>query len=183
MPTAPGCHPCGRTPLLRLIAGCLLAVCLTAAAEARSAMEALSRGLTYPIEAVPYCTSPDALGTLVTMRQSGDLDTVPAGCTSPTDAAFAQEFRGFIPDHKVTGLSVREKLVHPNRFGRYPCPEPPGSAPATCEVRVFRAGFVAGNLVGADSSRTPAYIEVGYGIEVVDPKSGDLVFQPLTGSR
>jgi hypothetical protein len=104
---------------------------------------------------------------------------LPTGCFSPGAAKFSGEFKGFIPDHKVSGVTVPEKLITPNRCGRSTCKDPDTGAAVNCTLRIIQSGFLAGTLVGADSSRTTAFIEVGYGIEVSDPLSGDLQFAPL----
>ncbi len=145
--------------------------------------EVLARGQVYVIPALTYCTSGDAGGALARLRQDGDLSGLPPGCFHPDAADFAARFKGFIPDHKVSGMAVMERLSQPNRFGRSPCPDPATGTPTLCVVRVIRSGFIAGTFIGPGGTRTPAFIEVGFGIEVADPQSGSLQFAPLDTSR
>ncbi len=163
----------------------LLGVALAgpAVARMRTATEALTKGQSYMLPDVTYCAGQDALGALVDLRHAGDLDRLPPGCFSPNDARFAAAFKGFIPDHKVSGLTVPEKLSHPNRFGQYKCSDAVTGASINCDVHVIRSGFVAGTLLGTNGARIPAFIEVAYGIEVIDPRSGDLQFEPLAGPK
>jgi hypothetical protein len=162
-------------PLLLLIQAAPL---LAPAALARG-VEAMAKGRSYSLPPVIFCTGRDALAGLVDRRRAGDLDSLPSGCFSAAATAPAARFTGFIPAYKVSGLSVREKLTRPNRHGRFTCPDPATGGSVSCTVWIVRTGFIAGMLVGADSSKTPAFIEVGYNIEVVDPQTGDLQFAPL----
>jgi hypothetical protein len=160
-----------------------MAVAAPAAAQARTATEALAKGQSYVLPAMTYCAGQDALDALVELRHAGDLDRLPPGCFSPNDAQFAIAFKGFIPDHKVAGLKVPEKLSHPNRFGQNKCTDAGTGASINCDIHVIRSGFVAGTLVGANGAKVPAFIEVAYGIEVIDPRSGDLQFAPLAAQK
>jgi hypothetical protein len=74
---------------------------------------------------------------------------------------------------------VPEKLANLNRYGKSTCMDPDTGAAINCTMRIIKSGFIAGTFVGADSSRTTAFIEVGYGVEVIDPRSGELQFAPL----
>ncbi len=151
---------------------------LAQAAMARG-VEAMAKGRSYLLPPVIVCTGKDALGALIDRRRAGDLDSLPSGCLSAAATAPGARFTGFIPAYKVSGLSVREKLTRPNRHGRFTCPDPATGGSVSCAVWIVRTGFIAGVLVGSDASRTPAFIEVGYNIEVVDPQTGDLQFSPL----
>lgn len=162
------------TLLLLILIGPLLGP----AAMARG-VEAMAKGRSYSLPPVTFCTSKDALDTLIDRRRAGDLDSLPTGCLSAIATGPAARFTGFIPAYKVSGLSVREKLTRPNRHGRFTCPDPATGGSINCTVWIVRTGFIAGVLVGSDASRTPAFIEVGYNIEVVDPQTGDLQFAPL----
>jgi len=153
------------------------------AAHARTATEALTKGQNYVFPALTYCAGQGSLDALVELRHAGDLDSLPPGCFSLNDTRFAAAFKGFIPDHKVSGLTVPEKLSHPNRFGQNKCADAVTGASITCDVHVIRSGFVAGTLVGANGAKIPAFVEVAYGIEVVAPHSGDLQFAPLAGPK
>jgi hypothetical protein len=167
----------------RMVSRLLLGVSVLCALGANAAMargvEALTKGESYAVPAVAYCTNADALHALVDIRHSGDLDTLPSRCFRPGAAKFSAEFKGFIPDHKVSDITVPEKLITPNRYGRSTCTDPDTEVAVKCTLRIIQSGFLAGALVGADSSRTTAFIEVGYGIEVSDPHSGDLQYAPL----
>jgi hypothetical protein len=167
----------------RMVNRILLGVSVLSPLGANPAMargvEALTKGQSYAVPAVAYCTNEAALHALVDLRHSGDLDTLPPGCFSPGVAKFLAEFKGFIPDHKVSGITVPEKLITPNRYGRSTCTDPDTGAATKCTLRIIQSGFLEGTLVGAGSSTTTAFIEVGYGIEVSDPRSGDLQFAPL----
>ncbi len=176
---------CMRSVGWRLAVWLLLSAAIAgpAAARARTATEALTKGHSYVLPAVTYCAGQDALSALVELRHAGDLDRLPPGCFSPNDLQFAAAFKGFIPDHKVSELTVPEKLSHPNRFGQYKCADAATGASINCDVHVIRSGFVAGTLVGANGAKIPAFIEVAYGIEVIDPRSGDLQFAPLAGEK
>jgi hypothetical protein len=158
---------------------CGLATALAVGAHAASGpgVENLQKGHSYALPAVTYCTSADAVTALVGMRQSGDLASLPAGCHDPRADQFAEQFKGFIPDYKVAGLTVQEQLAHSRRS----CVDPRTGQPVACGLRVVKSGFIAGTFVQADASRLRAFIEVGYGIEVVDPRSGTLQFAPLSG--
>jgi hypothetical protein len=160
-----------------------LSIACPPAGHARTATEALTKGQSYVLPALTYCTSRDAVDALVALRQAGDLDSLPPGCFSPDASRFSAEFNGFIPDHKVSGITVPEKLSHPNRFGKSTCTDPQTGAAVNCVFRVIRSGFVEGIFVGAKGSRTPAFIEVANGIEVMDPRSGELQFAPLAGQQ
>jgi hypothetical protein len=157
----------------------LIGPLLAPAAMARG-VEAMAKGRRYSLPPVIFCIGKDALGALIDRRRAGDLDSLPAGCFS---AAATARFTGFIPAYKVSGLSVREKLTRPNRHGQFTCPDPATGGSVSCTVWIVRTGFIAGVLVGSDASRTPAFIEVGYNIEVVDPQTGDLQFAPLPRAR
>jgi hypothetical protein len=151
------------------------------AGQARTATEALTKGQSYALPPVTYCTGRDALEALVALRRGGDLDGLPPGCVRPNATQFAAAFRGFIPDHKVSGIVVPEKLAQPNRFGNDKCADPGTGAPVNCVYRIIRSGFVAGTFVAAEGAKMPAFIEVADGIEVIDPRSGALQFAPLPG--
>jgi hypothetical protein len=167
----------------RISAWLLFAVSIACppAARARTATEAFAKGHSYAIPPVTYCTGRSALDALIALRHDGDLDSLPPGCFSPGPARFSAAFTAFIPDHKVAGVALPEKLSHPNRFGRSTCADPDTGASVSCVFRIIRSGFVAGTFVGPSGARTPAFIEVAYGIEVIDPRSGDLQFAPLSG--
>jgi hypothetical protein len=160
-----------------------LSVACPLAGQARTASEAMAKGQSYALPVVTYCTGQDALDALIALRRAGDLDTMPSGCFRPSSARFSAEFKGFIPDHKVAGVVVPEKLSRPNRFGNATCEDPETGATVHCVFRIIRSGFVAGNFVGTEGAKTPAFIEVAYGIEVIDPRSGDLQFAPLAGQK
>jgi hypothetical protein len=173
-------RPFGARRTVDILILAIFVLCpLSANAAKGTGAEALTKGQSYVVPAVPYCINQDALHALVDLRRSADLDTLPDGCFSPSAAKFSSKFKGFIPDYKVTGITVPEKLTTPNRYGKSSCTDPDTGATVNCTMRIIESGFLAGTLVGADSSRTTAFIEVGYGIEVSDPRSGDLQFAPL----
>jgi hypothetical protein len=143
----------------------------------------LARGHTYALPALTYCTGAAALEALVARRRAGDLDTLPDGCHRPTAAEFARRIMGFVPDHKVTGIAAPEKLMHPVRRGGAPCTDLDTGARVNCAQRIIRSGFIAGYFIAPDATKTQAYIEVGDGIEVADPRTGALQFAPLAVPR
>jgi hypothetical protein len=172
----------GRRPAAAGVLGVAL-VAWPLAAWPRGAAEMLARGHTYALPVLTYCTAPAALEALVARRRAGDLDTLPDGCHRPTAAAFARRFMGFVPDHKVTGIAAPEKLMHPVRRGGAPCTDLDTGARVNCAQRIIRSGFIAGYFIAPDATKTQAYIEVGDGIEVADPRTGALQFAPLAVPR
>jgi hypothetical protein len=162
-----------------LFVGVLVLCPLGAKAASGPGVETLTKGHSYAVPAVMFCTSQDALRTLVNLRNANDLDTLPSGCFRPSAAKFEGEFKSFIPDHKISGIAVREKLATLNRYGTSTCIDPDTGAAIHCTMRIIKSGFIAGIFVGTDSSRTKAFIEVGCGVEVIDPRSGELQFAPL----
>jgi len=113
-----------RRMVSRLLLGVSVLCPLGANAAMARGVEALTKGESYAVPAVAYCTNADALHALVDIRHSGDLDTLPSGCFRPGAAKFSAEFKGFIPDHKVSDITVPEKLITPNRYGRSTCTDP-----------------------------------------------------------
>src|ERR1700733_5455980 len=172
-------RPETRRPANWLFVGVLVLCPLGANAARGPGVETLTKGQSYAVPAVTFCINQDSLSALVTLRHGGDLDTLPSGCFRPSAAKFAGEFKGFIPDHKVSSIAVPEKLVTLNRYGRSTCIDTDTGAATKCTLRIIKSGFIEGTFVQADSSRSIAFIEVGYGVEVIDPGSGELQFAPL----
>jgi hypothetical protein len=143
--------------------------------------EALTKGQSYTLPPVPYCVGDKPLRDLVDLRQAGDLDSLPPGCFAPSATTFSEQFKSFIPDYKLIGIVVPEKLARPNRSGRYTCKNPGTGASVACIVWTIRSGFIAGTFIKSDASKFKAFIQVAYGIEVVDPRSSDLQFAPFVG--
>ena len=69
-----------------LFIGVLVLCPLGAKAASGPGVETLTKGRSYAVPAVTFCTNQDALRALVNLRNAGDLDTLPSGCFRPRPA-------------------------------------------------------------------------------------------------